>query len=52
MVIKYIIGGCALGIILGSLPIGLGAAFALYFWRNGKWNMSQEYLKDSTNIIQ
>jgi len=36
MVIKYIIGGCALGIILGSLPIGLGAAFALYFWRNGK----------------
>jgi TctA family transporter len=33
---KYIIGGCALGIILGSLPIGLGAAFALYFWRNTK----------------
>ena len=31
--IKYIIGGTALGIILGNLVIGLGAAFALYLWR-------------------
>jgi hypothetical protein len=36
MVIKYIIGGCALGIILGNLPIGIGAAFALYFWTGKK----------------
>jgi hypothetical protein len=36
MVIKYIIGGCALGIILGNLTIGIGAAMALYFWRNTK----------------
>jgi hypothetical protein len=33
---KYIIGGCALGIILGNLVIGIGAAMALYFWRNTK----------------
>jgi hypothetical protein len=33
---KYIIGGCALGIVLGSLPIGIGAAFALYFWTGKK----------------
>jgi len=36
MVIKYIIGGCALGIILGNLAIGLGAAFALYLWTGKK----------------
>lgn len=29
--IKYIIGGTALGIILGNLTIGLGAAFAFIF---------------------
>ena len=34
--IKYIIGGCALGIILGNLTIGLGAAFALYLWTGKK----------------
>ena len=31
--IKYIIGGTALGIILGNLAIGLGAAFVLYLWK-------------------
>jgi len=36
MVIKYIIGGCALGIILGNLVIGLGAALALYLWTGDK----------------
>jgi hypothetical protein len=30
---KYIIVGTALGIVLGNLTIGLGAAFALYLWR-------------------
>lgn len=34
--IKYIIGGCALGIILGNLVIGLGAGIALYFWTGNK----------------
>lgn len=34
--IKYIIGGCALGIILGNLVIGFGAAFALYLWTGEK----------------
>lgn len=36
MVIKYIIGGCALGIIIGNLVIGLGAAYALYIWTGKK----------------
>lgn len=31
--IKYIIGGCALSIVLGNFAIGLGAAFALYLWK-------------------
>ena len=34
--LKYIIGGTALGIILGNLTIGLGAAFALYLWTGNK----------------
>lgn len=34
--IKYIIGGCALGIIIGNLVIGLGAAYALYLWTDKK----------------
>lgn len=34
--LKYIIGGCALGIVLGNLTIGLGAAFALYLWTGKK----------------
>jgi len=33
MVIKYIIAGTALSIMLGNFAIGLGAAFALYLWR-------------------
>ena len=36
MVMKYIIVGTALGIILGNLTIGLGAAFALYLWTGNK----------------
>jgi len=36
MVIKYIIGGTALGIIIGNLVIGLGAAYALYLWTGNK----------------
>lgn len=31
---KYFIGGCAIGIILGNLALGLCAAFVLYLWRN------------------
>lgn len=33
---KYFIGGCALGIIIGNLAIGLCAAYALYLWTGKK----------------
>ena len=34
--IKYIVAGCAIGIVFGNLTIGLGAAFALYLWTGNK----------------
>lgn len=34
--LKYIIGGCALGIVLGNLTIGIGAGLALYLWTGKK----------------